>query len=91
MTGALRYLDNQCARMNYPKYRREGLPITSCHVESTIKRINCRMKGTEKFWDTGAEPLLHLVADYLSPVEERDRLLVRPPETPLQPACYAIL
>jgi hypothetical protein len=62
---ALRYLNNQRSRMNYPDYRRQGLPITSSHVESTIKRINRRMKGTEKFWDQGAEPLLHLVADHL--------------------------
>ena len=58
--------------MNYPEYRRQGLPITSCHVESTIKRINRRMKGTEKFWDEGAEPLLCLVADHLSPPDQRD-------------------
>jgi len=67
VADALRYLANQRSRMNYPEYRRQGLPITSSHVESTIKRINRRMKGTEKFWDQGAEPLLHLAADYLSP------------------------
>ena len=69
VADALRYLRNQRARMNYPEYRRQGLPITSSHVESTIKRINRRMKGTEKFWDQGAEPLLHLVADHLGPPE----------------------
>lgn len=63
----LGYLQNQRSRMKYPEYRRRGLPITSSHVESTIKRINRRMKGTEKFWDQGAEPLLHLVADHLGP------------------------
>lgn len=73
VANALRYLANQRARMNYPEYRRLGLPITSSHVESTIKRINRRMKGTEKFWDTGAEPLIHLVADHLSPADTRDR------------------
>jgi hypothetical protein len=88
VADALRYLDNQRARMNYPKYRREGLPITSCHVESTIKRINRRMKGTEKFWDAGAEPLLHLVADYLSPVEERDRYWSARPERLSSQRCY---
>ena len=69
VADALRYLNNQRSRMNYPQYRREGLPITSSHVESTIKRVNRRMKGTEKFWDQGAEPLLHLVADHLGPAE----------------------
>jgi hypothetical protein len=67
VADALRYLSNQRRRMNYPEYRRRGLPITSSHVESTIKRVNRRMKGTEKFWDQGAEPLLQLVADHLSP------------------------
>jgi hypothetical protein len=65
----LGYLRNQCTRMNYPRYRRLGLPITTSHVESTIKQINRRVKGTEKFWDQGAEPLLQLVADHLSETE----------------------
>ena len=52
--------------MHYDEYRRLGLPITSSHVESTIKQVNRRVKGTEKFWDQGAEPLLQLVADHLS-------------------------
>jgi hypothetical protein len=64
---ALRYLDNQKTRMHYDEYRRQGLPITSSHIESTIKQINRRVKGTEKFWSgRGAEALLQLAADYLS-------------------------
>jgi hypothetical protein len=63
---ALGYLKNQQARMNYAEYRRLGLPITSSHIESTIKQINRRVKGTEKFWDQGAEPMLQLAADHLS-------------------------
>ncbi len=59
--------------MNYPEYRRWRLPITSSHVESTIKPINCRMKGTEKFWDQGAEPLLQLVGGHLSPPQPREQ------------------
>ena len=43
-----------------------GLTITSSPIESTIKQINRRIKGTEKFWDGGADPMLHLVADRLS-------------------------
>ena len=63
---ALRYLTNQRSRMRYDQYRREGLPITSSHIESTIKQINRRVKGSEKFWNTrGAEALLQLSADYL--------------------------
>jgi hypothetical protein len=63
----LRYLENQQSRMGYAEYRRLGLPITSCYVESTIKQVNRRLKGTEKFWSNGgAEALLQLAADYLS-------------------------
>jgi hypothetical protein len=62
----LGYLRNQRSRMKYHEYRRLGLPITSSHIESTIKQINRRMKGTEKFWDQGAEPLIVLAADHLS-------------------------
>jgi hypothetical protein len=67
VADALRYLENQKSRMRYDTYRRMGLPITSSHIESTIKQINRRVKGTEKFWsEGGAEALLQLAADYLS-------------------------
>jgi hypothetical protein len=67
VADALRYLTNQQSRMRYDQYRREGLPMTSSHIESTIKQINRRVKGSEKFWNTsGAEALLQLSADYLS-------------------------
>lgn len=62
----LGYIRNQRARMTYDLYRTAGLPITSSHIESTIKQINRRVKGTEKFWDRGAEPLLQLTADHIS-------------------------
>ena len=67
VADALCYLENQGSRMRYDQYRREGLPITSSHIESTIKQINRRVKGTEKFWSSGgADALLQLAADYLS-------------------------
>jgi hypothetical protein len=64
---ALTYLQNNKERMRYADYRRQGLPITSSYVESTVKQINYRVKGSEKFWnEAGAEELLQLRADYLS-------------------------
>lgn len=64
---SLTYLTNQQIRMDYPTYRQAGFPITSCDVESTIKRINYRVKGTEKFWNWhGGEALLQLSALKLS-------------------------
>ena len=60
---ALRYLRNNADRMRYDDYRRRGLPIMTSAVESLIKRINRRVKGSEKFW---AEAILQLGADSLS-------------------------
>ncbi len=59
--------------MDYPAYRREGLPLTSSHIESTIKQINARIKGSEKFWkqDCG-EALLQLRAESLSDSQPLD-------------------
>ncbi len=66
------YLENNRSRMDYPRYRRAGLPTCSALVESLIKQINRRVKGTEKFWNpTNAEKILQLRAAYLS---EDDRL-----------------
>lgn len=79
------YLKNQHTRMDYPKYRKLGLPITSSHIESTIKRLNRRMKGTEKFWDQGAEPLLALAAANLSETNRLARFW-KDRQNQLQPA-----
>lgn len=73
----LGYLKNQRSRMKYDQYRKLGLPITSSHIESTIKQINRRVKGTEKFWDQGAEPLLQLAADHLSETADLDHFWKR--------------
>jgi len=35
--------------MNDPKYRQQGLPITSSRIESTEKLLKHHGKGTEKF------------------------------------------
>jgi hypothetical protein len=64
---ALTYLQNHKDKMRYDDYRRQGLPITSSHMESLMKQINQRVKGTEKFWcEKGAEPILQLRGDLLS-------------------------
>lgn len=64
---ALTYLSNHQDKMRYDAYRKAGLPLMSSHVESTVKQMNYRVKGTEKFWtEAGAEAILQLRADYLS-------------------------
>jgi hypothetical protein len=68
LVDAARYLTNNRQRMDYPRYRREGLPITSSPMESLIKQINHRVKGTEMFWNdpAGAEAILQVRAASLS-------------------------
>jgi hypothetical protein len=67
VSRALTYLQNQQGRMRYPEYRKLGLPITSSHMESAIKELNYRLKGTEKFWsEGGGEGVLQLKSDTLS-------------------------
>ena len=64
---AITYYENHQSRMNYPHYRQQGLPLTSSLMESTIKQINIRMKGSEKFFaQESGESLLQLRADSLS-------------------------
>jgi hypothetical protein len=79
LSETLGYVENNRTRMNYPNYRRLGLPISSAAVESTIKQINRRVKGTEKFWlDGGAEAMLQLRAAYLSEDERASTYWSRP-------------
>jgi hypothetical protein len=75
----LTYVTNNRQRMDYPAYRRLGLPISSAPVESTIKQINRRVKGTEKFWlEGGAEAILQLRAAQLSQDDRWNRNWLRP-------------
>jgi hypothetical protein len=69
-----RYLKNNAERMRYDHYRRQGLPIMTSAVESVIKMINKRVKGSEKFWsEPGAEAILQLRADCLGETETMSR------------------
>ena len=78
VADTLTYLTNQQSRMNYPTYRRLGLPITSSHIESTVKQISRRVKGSEKFWTaSGGEALLQLRADQLCDTAPLDTFWLR--------------
>jgi hypothetical protein len=75
----LTYVENNRGRMNYPEYRRLGLPISSAPVESVIKQLNRRVKGSEKFWlEAGAEAVLQVRAAYLSEDGRAERYWQRP-------------
>ena len=57
------YFEHNQPRMDYPRYRQQGLPVNSGRVESLIKQFNRRVKGTEKFWNEDqAETILQLRA-----------------------------
>lgn len=61
------YYQNHRGRMNYPEYRRLGYPLSSAVMESTVKQVNRRVKGSEKFWScAGGESILTLRGEYLS-------------------------
>lgn len=81
LTDAIRYLRNNRTRMHYPRYRCLGLPVTSAPMESLIKQINIRVKGTEMFWDDpeGAEAILHIRAAALSEDGRLDGYLAKRP------------
>lgn len=70
---ALCYLKNNAKRMDYPRYRCQGLPVTSSLVESLVGEFNARVKGRDKWWNApdGAEAILQVRAAVLS---EDDRL-----------------
>lgn len=73
LADAVGYFQNNASRMDYPAYRRQGLPTTSAHMESFVKEMNARVKGTEKFWNDGpsGEAILQIRAAALC---EDDRL-----------------
>ena len=53
LRSTVTYLTNNGCRMDYPRYRRKGLPVTSSLAESLVKQVSKRVKGTEKFWNDG--------------------------------------
>ena len=75
------YLENNRPRMDYPAYRREGLPVSSSLVESLIKEMNFRVKGTEKFWNRpqGAENILQIRAAALCDDDRLSRWIMNRP------------
>lgn len=77
------YLENNQARMDYPAYRREGLPVSSSMIESLIKEINYRVKGTEKFWNrpNGADHILHTRAAALCDDDRLSQWILNRPGT----------
>jgi hypothetical protein len=85
------YLTHNRERMDYPRYRREGLPVTSSLAESLVKQISKRVKGTEKFWDDGprGEAILQIRAAVISQDNRLQRCLAQRPISPYSSRCRA--
>ena len=61
------YFDGHRERIRYDVFRKHGLPLTSAHIESGIKQVNYRVKGSEKQWFLArAEEMLALRCQALS-------------------------
>jgi hypothetical protein len=71
------YLENNRDRMKYPEYRQAGMPVTTAWMESLVKEMNYRMKGTEMFWNDpeGAEAILQVRAAALCDDEQLSKHL----------------
>lgn len=89
VADALSYLGNNQNRMDYARYRRRGLPITSSLVESLVGEFNARVKSRQKFWNRaegaeigGAEIILQLRAAFLSEDDRLARFFAERPGNP---------
>ena len=87
LADAVGYFQKNVPRMDYPAYRRQGLPTTSAHMESFVKEINARVKGTEKFWNDGAsgEAILQIRAAALCDDDRLSNFLNSRPGHPFHP------
>lgn len=84
LSRTITYLENNRDRMRYPDYRRQGLPVTTAWMESLVKEVNYRVKGTEMFWNDpeGAEAILQVRAAALSDDERLAKHLAERPGCP---------
>jgi hypothetical protein len=85
------YFTNNRARMDYPRYRQAGLPVTSSLAESLVKQIHQRVKGTEKFWNDGpsGEAILQIRAALVGDDNRLATWLHTRPISPFSPRCRA--
>jgi hypothetical protein len=77
----IQYLRNNRERMKYSEYRQQGLPTTSAWMESAVKEMNFRVKGSDMFWNNpaGAEAILQIRAASLSDDDRLARFLSHRP------------
>ena len=81
---AMTYLTNNRERMDYPRYRRLCLPVSSSWVESLVGGFNARVKGWDKWWNRGqgAEAILQVRAAVWSEDDRWTRYFTERPGNP---------
>ena len=89
LQSTVTYLTNNVPRMDYPRYRRAGLPVTSSQAESLVKQISKRVKGTEKFFNDGraGEAIVQLRAAILCDDARLETWVRTRPISPFSPRC----
>jgi hypothetical protein len=80
------YLRHNQPRMDYPRYRREGLPVTSSLVESLAGEFNSPVKGKSWNRSAGAEAILQAAGGRLIRRGSAGTLLRGAPRQPVSPA-----
>lgn len=87
--STISYFTNNRSRMDYPRYRQEGLPVTSSLAESLVKQVSKRVKGTEKFWNDGpsGEAILQVRAAVISDGDRLQKWICNRPVSPFSPRC----
>lgn len=87
LADVIGYLHNNKSRMRYAEYRQQGLPTMSAHMESLVKEIGYRVKGTEQFWDDGVsgEAILQIRAAALCDDDRLTKFLTNRPGNPFHP------
>lgn len=63
----LQYFRTNRAGLDYPAFRQRGWPTGSSIIESTVKQVGKRVKGTEKLWSLpGVEQTLQVVTHLIA-------------------------
>ena len=67
--------------MKYPEYRQQGVTVTTAWMESLVREMNYRVKGTEMYQNDpdGAEAILQVRAAALCEDERLEKHLTQRP------------
>lgn len=80
LANNLKYFRTNREGIDYPRFRKNGWPIGSGIIESAIKQVSKRVKGSEKHWSIkGVEETLQVVTHLISEDDSWDDFWRRGP------------